>query len=337
MSQETEIWLNRMTLIGFTEKRGNAWHYRSDLQGDEPNHYPGAIPTDDVLRRLFNFEVIEQPLRYSWTDGDGKNHRFETDRKLMICDDNGDLLGVFKSGYQGHSYKDWLVDNVSTILGDDLAIGSAGLLKGRAQAWVSVEIPETIATAEGVEFRPHLLASTSFDGSIATSYGRKITVVVCDNTLSAALSENGETYKVKHSKYSNVKISDAREALQIVYKMADDFSAEIKRLCDWKVSDKAFDKLLEVLVPMSESKAGITRAENKREEILNLYRTDERAAQWNGTAFGVLQAYNTWNHHFAGVRKGVPRILRNMENVVKDKYADSDATVLSTLELVTAK
>jgi hypothetical protein len=50
-----------MTLIGFTSKRGNAWHYRQEDQGNEPNHYPDAIPMDDVLRRLFNFEVWETP------------------------------------------------------------------------------------------------------------------------------------------------------------------------------------------------------------------------------------------------------------------------------------
>ena len=27
MSQETSQWLNTRTLIGFTDKRGNAWHY----------------------------------------------------------------------------------------------------------------------------------------------------------------------------------------------------------------------------------------------------------------------------------------------------------------------
>jgi len=64
VSQETMKWLNNNTLIGFTDKRGNAWHYRESDQGDESNHYPGAIPVDDVLRRLFNFKVIESPITY---------------------------------------------------------------------------------------------------------------------------------------------------------------------------------------------------------------------------------------------------------------------------------
>lgn len=34
MSSETSTWLNTSTLIGFTDQRGHAWHYRADDQGD---------------------------------------------------------------------------------------------------------------------------------------------------------------------------------------------------------------------------------------------------------------------------------------------------------------
>jgi hypothetical protein len=53
MSKETLQHMNANTLIGFTDKRGHAWHYRAEQQGDEPNHYPGAIPIEDGQRRLF--------------------------------------------------------------------------------------------------------------------------------------------------------------------------------------------------------------------------------------------------------------------------------------------
>jgi hypothetical protein len=48
----------------------------------------------------------------------------------------------------------------------------------------------------------------------------------------------------------------------------------------------------------------------------------------------VLQAHNTWNQHYAQVRKGVPRIVRNMENAVKDKSAAQDAEVMRVLSTV---
>lgn len=333
MSRETSEWLNTMTLIGFTDKRGNAWHYRIEDQGAESNHYPGAIPLDDVLRRIFNFTVEDTTL-YILTD----NGFVEVPgRKAMVTSDTSDVLGVFKSGYQGHQYQEWLLENIATILDDDLGIGSTGLLRNRAQAWVSVEVPESIMTPEDVEFRPNLLATTSFDGSLATTYKRVVQVVVCDNTLDMGLSEEGQQFKVKHSKYSNMKITNAREALAVVHTMADDFAAEVADLTAWKVSDTDFLRHLNIMVPVPDeadeatSKRGVTVAQNKQAEIIQLYHNDARVAPWKGTAYGVLAAYNTWTHHKAIIRKGVPRVVRNMENVVTGKMGAMDNRVIESL------
>jgi hypothetical protein len=57
MSQETMRWLNSNTLIGYTDKRGSAWHYRAGLQSAGANHYRGPVPVQDVRRRLFGWEA----------------------------------------------------------------------------------------------------------------------------------------------------------------------------------------------------------------------------------------------------------------------------------------
>ena len=173
MSEETATWLNTMTLIGFTDRRGHAWHYRAERQGAEPNHYPGAIPVEDVRRRLFGWTVLEGDVCSTATllsdDGVATVTIRDPDRKAMLrppgalgADDEGAILGIFKSGYKAHDYSQWLLEQVAEILDDELAIGSAGLLRGGALAWVSIEVPETITTPEGVAFRPHLLATTSW-------------------------------------------------------------------------------------------------------------------------------------------------------------------------------
>ena len=56
---------------------------------------------------------------------------------------------------------------------------------------------------------PNLLATTSFDGSIATTFKRTITDVVCDNTREIALAEQGQTYKVNHSRHSHAQLAPA--------------------------------------------------------------------------------------------------------------------------------
>lgn len=338
MSRETSEWLNTMTLIGFTEKRGPAWHYRESSQGAEPNHYPGAIPVDDVLRRLFNFEVVEAPVYYLLNaddvDENGAEPQFvrsQAGRKGMLADDNHYDLGAFKDGYVGHGYQEWLIDQVSLILDDDLKIGSAGLLKNRAKAWVSVEMEESMF-AEGLHFRPQLINATSFDGSMATTLKSAVQVVVCDNTLDMGLAEAGGVFKIRHSKYSNAKINDVRDALGLVHTMGEDFAQELRALTEWKISEPNFERHLELMVPKpKEEGRSMSIATKKQDEIIKLWREDERVAPWRGTALGVVQAYNTWNHHFQTIRGDSSRGQRNMENVINGRFATADQKVLATL------
>ena len=50
-------------------------------------------------------------------------------------------------------------------------------------------------------------------------------------------------------------------------------------------------------------------ADSKRDSLDAMYRSDPRVAPWAGTAHGVLQAVNTYEHH-AGTVRGSSRTER---------------------------
>ncbi|MFH8405473.1 DUF932 domain-containing protein [Streptomyces sp. NPDC018019] len=333
MSKETHQWLSENTLIGFTDKRGTAWHYR---QGDQ-NHFPGAVPVTEVEKRLFDWTAEEKEIFIKSSGGSGT--MLVPGRKAVVRSDNGHVMGVFKNGYQPHQYGEWLVKSVASILDDSLSIGSAGLLRGGAVAWVSVEVPDTIETPEGVRFRPNLLACASFDGSVATTFKRVVTNVVCDNTMAVALGERHEqVFKVKSTSRSLGRLGDARQALGIVYSTADDFAASVRELCAVKVDDATWTRIVNDLAPLPKEKdakntRARTMAENKRAALRTLWTTDERVAPWRGTAFGAWQAMNTYQHHGSIVR-GMERPERNMLRAVTGETETADAdTVRRVLAL----
>jgi phage/plasmid-like protein (TIGR03299 family) len=203
-------------------------------------------------------------------------------------------------------------------------------------------VPDSITTPEGVNFRPNLLATTSFDGSIATTFKRTVTDTVCDNTRELALSEKGQQVKVKHSRYSQLRITEAREALAMVHTLADDFAAEVAMLCAVKVSSAQWQRFLDVRVPSIDAKTGLaltarsrTLADNKRDGLNRLYRHDVRVAPWAGTAHGVLQAVNTYAHH-EGIVRGTHRAERNMLRTVTGEFGDLDRASWSELAKVLA-
>lgn len=352
MSRETLHHLNTNTLIGNTDARGTAWHYRAEDQGEESNHYPGPIPVADVERRLFNWEAVSRrvgvevpadvnTMTHLSDAGDSMRWAVVESKQAICRDDNDSVMGIFAPSYAMHSYREWLVGTVSDILDDDLSISSAGLLRAGAVAWVEVSVPESITTPEGVEFRPNLLATTSFDGSIATTFKRTVTDVVCDNTREAALAEQGPTYRVKHTRYSHAQLAPAREALAVVHTLAEEFTREIARLCRIEVSERAWERFLDLQVSRLDGSGvpltgrALTVAVKKRDALQRLYRQDARVAPWAGTAHGVIQAINTYEHHESTVR-GLARGERNMLRAITGDFGKLDRSTMGTLEMALA-
>ncbi|MCK6209561.1 DUF932 domain-containing protein [Georgenia sp. EYE_87] len=352
MTTETLLSLNTQTLIGNTSQRGTAWHYRAEMQGAEPNHYPGPIPTDDVARRLFGWRAQSRPVAVerpadaatmTHLNASGEPVRWvavESRQAIVRSDrDDGTVLGVFTQAYEPHQYTDYLLRTVSDILDDSLTVSSAGLLRDGAIAWVEVSMPESITTPEGVEFRPNLLATTTHDGSLATTYKRTVTDVVCDNTRAVALAERGQELRIRHSRNSRVKLDAARRALTIVHTTGEAFAEEIRRLCRIDVDRRTWSRFLDSWVPLKGPRdeplppRALKHAERKREAIDELYVHDRRVEPWGGTAHAVLQAVNTYEHHASPMR-GPSRAQRNMLRTVDGTYASLDRAVWSALERV---
>lgn len=358
MTMETLKTLNTMTLIGCTEQRGhNAWHYRADLQGAEPNHYPGPIPVEDITRRLFNWQPLKVPAmamvpcdiddpRMTGIDENGAPYRLVAapGRVMIMRSDNDFVLGAFKDGYEPHEYNEWLIGVSAELFAeagvyDDLCYSSATLLRGGGIASVEVSVPETIHDPRsGFDYRPNLLLATSLDGSLSTTIKRTVTATVCDNTLDAALSESGQGMKVRHSRYSKLRMDDLREAVGMIKDTGAAFQQKLDTLIEQEVSQKQWIGWLDEFAPMPNAENPkvtprmVTIAENKRSALTNLYFTDPRVADWTGTAFGVVQAANTYLHHVS--RVSGDRGERNAERALTAKPGEIDGDAIAALDKV---
>lgn len=366
MSLESLAYLHDNVLAGFADKHGSAWWSNrgwaetTDSFG-EPNHYPGAIPLDDVLRRLpaFANEAISVQLQARYPNplfgkGDDEEPEFITvtdpERQVILRPDTGTIFGVFKKGYRMHQYKDKLIDWTSQILDtsvSELGIANVVVLRNGAVAVVQFEVPDNITTKEGVEFRASLYVATSLNGSLATTHGRCIENIVCDNTMAAGMDEskdNGTLVKTKHSLYSEQKLDAMRAKLEIEFTV-DAFTEELTRLCSTEVSGKAFVEFLKAerlidgkdpLAADAEDSRARTMADKKQDILMNLYLNDNRVSPWGGTAFGVLQMMNTYTQQIAPTNKGTIRLERNWFDLASGKTEKSDLETLKTLDMVLA-
>ena len=336
MSNETGLWLNNNYLVGYTDKYGRAWHYDESLQGDEPNHYPMAIPVDDVKRRLFDWEAVECKASY-----EVNGVRYEMPGKVMARSDTGAHLGTFADGYKGHQYSEWLLDKVGGLLdvaNGELGIGSAGLLQGGAVAAVQVEAPESVQVGNDL-LRPFIVACTSFNGKYVTSYKRGTTRVVCDNTLDEFHSTADASFKVKHTKHSNAKLDEVRQVLEISFKHQAAEMEEIARLMDMAVTDEQFDKIVAMVDPIvvkadAQRDTGITRTQNRHAQYMTLWSHDNRIGDYKNTAWGALQVFNTYGQHINTIKGKTVRQEANMLNFLGGKVGASDQNVRKAITAV---
>ena len=131
-------------------------------------------------------------------------------------------------------------------------------------------------TGSGIEYRPNLLAATSFDGSIATTWRRTIKMVICDNTFEIARAISGQVFKIKHTKNAGFEVGKGREALNILEQTSEAFDAEVRQLIETTVTDAQWRALLDAQVPLEEKGHKLTgralgTASRKRDELHQLY------------------------------------------------------------------
>ena len=405
MSYHTQQYLNSGKILVGTGKR--AWWYDARLEDEKnPTHFDGFIPVTTVQEKLFGWETLESRSLLAQFDVvardrdgqpiilDGENEPYILTKTVPVTsykalgredwvltgvpedeEDGADaILSIQGDSYGIHQLKKVFINTTAEIVGglDEIGVMSAGLLKWGRRAWITVSINEDLhSDAANFDYRPCLTVSTSFDGSLPTSWTRTLDLPVCDNTLDWELMRAGESGKfvLKHTKNSVARIKDAKQALGLLTEQADEMDRMLAEMTNIEVSEKQFQTWLNKMVPVPDVKVstvsitsvqgeqieaqkvstrGQTIAVNKRDRLVEMWDRDPRVAPWKNTKFGILQLWNTYQHHESTVKgasalggnKVQARVEANMMRVIgsgKNSFAEQDAVALKELDGILAE
>jgi len=354
-------WLHEHIKLGYTSERGPAWHARDSYLTDG-THFPGPVPVDVVTRQL-DVPFVECAVQAVHTEyihvedcdnSDGasrcdcpRSEQVYTDptRKAIVSPDDGHMHGIFKAGWQLHGYQQWTADQIAAILDQsrgELGVASVGLLQQRSVAFLQAKLDGSALEVGGYGYVPYIVAATSVNGSLASTYGVGIDGVVCDNTLANFWQTALKMLKIKHSRNSAGRLGDVRDSLGLVYQAADDFAAAASALQEVPVTEADFaawrSEMTPVPAPNPKSKTGgasYTNAVKVHDHYTNLWTYDPKVKPWAGTAFGILQldnTYRTWDRNVSGADGG--RLERNLLNMVSGTTAREDSAALAALAKV---
>ena len=267
----------------------------------EVNWNKGSVEVAMDLLRREGYIVLEGNAKIDGhvgiACGNNPPHYFPTTQYGVLQNESLiDLSGVF-------------IEAAQKERGIDLPILSAGTLRDRRMAFVSVGVPDD-AALDGLPARSHALnLGTSHDGTCALVGTLASYIVVCANTFRASLLGSAPLeVRVKHTN----AIEDLEQARQILRDMIDAQTATdvaITRLLDTEYPANKFQEdltstVLPVVyqVPDEDAVKNRTRHDNRVEDIVGHYYGTNVPAAHRGTAWGALMAVQGWEQHDKATR-----------------------------------
>lgn len=232
---------------------------------------------------------------------------------LTIRDDNNFILGQVKNRYapvqnwQAFSFLDSLVNE------RELFYESAGALDGGRRVWILARMPHIYKVTESDVIKQYLLFVNHHDGTGSVKCFPTEVRVVCQNTLSLALRNDGwDGITIRHVGDIEHKVNAARNALAKVSKVFSDMLEIQRELAKRKLETGDFVKYVDTLFPvptkdgkvLTEGKA-VTMRNNKVADIASLFYRDERQKLdgIENTAWAALNAVTQYVDHESRTRK----------------------------------
>lgn len=288
---------------------------------ETPEYHGQALTDNSTLEEWaaacgFEWEIVKNPVEY-WF---GEEMRTMKDKFVLHRSDNGKALAVASARWSPVQPKEVLDFFRDVIREQGWKMLTAGVLLEGAKFWAMAEVPTDLRVGP-LAAKAHVCFSTGADLKTATVVKPVSTVVVCNNTLDAALGEKGDEVRVRHTEVWDPK--KAKDSLGVLHFEGawDTFQEEMARLYETPIDrDQAtqifkdllrppkerredlgahsFSDLLSGPVKTAAIKSEIEADPRGLQPLLNAYRTAPGALP--GTALGVLQAVTYTVDHTRG-------------------------------------
>jgi phage/plasmid-like protein (TIGR03299 family) len=278
----------------YNKQWGNLWHELGTA-------VEGAMTAEQALELSHqNFQVERFQLEY-----DGK----PVDAYGLFRTDTMTILGTCTDKYvpiQNVTQFDVIDTLLETSSGAHY--DTAGVLGRGEKVWALARIPEADINVGNDKHETYLLATTTHDRTEAFIVKLVSIRVVCQNTLSMALSRNGSMTRIRHSRQAMDRLEAAKDYLKMVAKNAHTLQEKLDILAGRKMTKESYISVMDRLFPIRKDAEGEIIGETHRNnilgEIIRLYESNDRNAypEFKGTAYNLLNAVTEYTDHLRSGR-----------------------------------
>lgn len=256
----------------FAAKGEKAWHGLG-------TYVENAMTAEECIKLArMDWEVEKRPLFVEEPDeSDAEDIVFSelTGWSAATRNDTGDVLAVVTDSYEivqnreAFTFFDSIVDRGEAIY------ETAGVLGRGERIFITAKLPSDIVV-KGEQVENYVLLTNAHDGTRALQAGFTSIRVVCNNTLTAALSDLKNSIKLRHTSNIKAMLAEAAEIMGISSK----YTAEL---------NEAFNAMAKVKITDKQLRAYIEQVMNPNREQLTKAEKAEFSKQFTATVDGIME------------------------------------------------
>lgn len=261
------------------------WH-RLGTKLDKP-----ATAAEAIEAAGLEFTVERVPIKTETHDLPIDTHY------ATVRTDTKQVLGVVGSRYVPIQNRDAFV-TFDALVGEGEAIyHTAGALGKGERIWILAKLPDYIRVNGNDVVEKFLLLTNSHDGSGAVRIKLTPIRVVCENTLTYALSGTEEEVRICHIAHAEERLKKAHEILGLTNKLYSELDQIFNRMSQKKLTGGMVVEYLGKVFPDNPQSNGHGRMHEIRNKVFELVEAGKGAEMAKGTLWGAYNAVTEFVDH----------------------------------------
>jgi phage/plasmid-like protein (TIGR03299 family) len=245
-----------------------------------------------------------------------------------VRNDTKEVLGIVSERYKVAQNKDVFAFADDLIGNGEIrcTYETAGSLFNGRRVFMLVNMPKGRIVED--EYQPYLCLSNSHDGTACLQVFLTGIRVVCNNTLSLALSTAKRKISIRHLSIMEQRKEEALKAMGAASKYFHDLEVFASMLAGKKVS---IVKVLDRLFPVSEdmSKRQLNSNQEVKDTIQNLLKNKDDLQNLKGTGWGVISAIADYRSNAEPQRK-----TKTYDEAKMARFLDGDDVMNQAQEII---
>jgi len=275
-----------------------------------PTDINGANDVNEVLSQLNVGEYSQESI-----DNVCKGYS-------LIRDDYGNPLSIVSSTYdllqpiEAFGFLDTLQDELGFAY-DKASFTNGGRKLNITAKCGTFEVEQNAPRKKGDVIGKRIIASTSFDGTSATSIRIQLLRVWCSNGMANWIDDKASRIIVRHTKNQRKIMANALEQATGIKQAFQYLHEDINVLRNTRINEKQVTCVLHNYFGIDDIATAQDRVQQKVKDIRNQF-DNEKLGTFGETAYDLLNAFTAWNTHFRNYRE--TRSNKTTKSVEENRY-----------------